>query len=553
MTRRLETSTTRPVRRERFFGLLAALPLACAHPPGGAEDGAGAGPTVEVKVVAFNDFHGNLGVPKPWKTKAGDVDSGGIGYFAAHIARLRAENPNSVVVSAGDLIGASPLTSSLFHDEPTIEAMNMLGLDINGVGNHEFDEGPKELVRMKVGGCHPEDGCETGHEFEGARFAFLAANVVDEHSNKHLFPPYEVRELAGVPVAFIGMTLENTPAFVPPVVKGLQFLDEAETVNHLVGKLRGEGVEAIVVVVHEGGFAPGDYDECGGISGPIVDIVKRLDPEVDLVVSGHTHQAYNCEIEGRRVTSAGCYGRVITDIDLTLDTKTRDVVKVRAENVLVTHDLSPSPALEGLGQHYAAAAAPLAHRPIGALSAPIVKDENEHGESPLGSVIADAQLAATRAPDKGAADLAFMNTGGIRTGLDRAGPVTYEDLFAVHPFGNSLVTVTLTGAQLLAALEEQWTEDRVRFLQPSSTLRYQWTAEAVEGRHVVAGSVSVGGEPLELARGYRVTLNNYLADRGVFKVGQDPLPGVLDIDALEAYVVTHSPLAPAAPGRLQRK
>ncbi|MCB9649233.1 MAG: bifunctional metallophosphatase/5'-nucleotidase [Deltaproteobacteria bacterium] len=526
--------------------------VACARNPGPSE-GVGATETVEVKVVAFNDFHGNLGVPKPWKTKDGEVPSGGVDYFAAHVAKLRAQNPNNVVVSAGDLIGASPLTSSLFHDEPTIEAMNMIGLDINGVGNHEFDEGPKELVRMKAGGCHPEDGCKTGHEFEGARFAFLAANVVDDHTKEHFFPPYEIKERAGIPIAFIGMTLENTPAYVPPVVKGLQFLDEADTVNHLVGKLRDQGVEAIVVVVHEGGFIPGDYDECGGISGPIVDIVKRLDPEVDLVVSGHTHQAYNCEIDGRRVTSAGCYGRLITDIDLTLDPKTRDVVKVSAKNLLVTHDVEPTADLSGLEQHYAEAAAPLANRPIGQLSAPIGKDENEHGESPLGSVIADAQLEATQAADKGAADLAFMNTGGIRTGLDKVGPVTYEDLFAVHPFGNSLVTVTLTGAQLHQALEEQWGEDRVRFLQPSSSLRYVYHDEAVGGVHVPVETVTIGGKPLDLKKGYRVTLNNYLAERGIFKLGTDPLPGVLDLDALEAYVEAHSPLAPPVPGRLMRK
>lgn len=537
------------MRRAVLSSLALAGLAACAHP-----SGCSARETVDVKVVAFNDFHGNLGVPKGWKTKDGEVPAGGIGYFAAHVARLRARNPETVVVSAGDLVGASPLTSSLFHDEPTIEAMNMVGLDVNGVGNHEFDEGPKELVRMKAGGCHPEDGCKTGHTFEGARFDFLAANVVDAHTKKHFFPPYTIKERAGLPIAFIGMTLEATPAFVPPaMVRGLQFLDEADTVNHLVKKLRGEGVEAIVVVVHEGGFIPGDYDECGGISGPIVDVVKRLDPAVDLVVTGHTHQAYNCEIAGRRVTSAGCYGRLLTDIDLTLDRQTRDVVKVVAHNVLVTHDLEPTAELSGLERHYAEAAAPLAHRVIGELSAPIGKEEGADGESPLGSVIADAQLAATAGPDTGNAELAFMNTGGIRVGLDKAGPVTYEDLFSVHPFGNTLVTVTLTGAQVLQALEEQWGEERVRFLQPSSTLRYTWTAEPVGGRHVQPEDVTIGGAPLVLERDYRVTLNNYLADRGVFRAGREPLGGVVDLDALEAYVAARSPLAPAAPGRLKRK
>lgn len=535
------------------IALAAALVVASACTKNGSGPaGPNATPPVEVKVIAFNDFHGNLAPPKPWKTKAGPVPTGGVGYFAKHIARLRAENPHHIVVSAGDLVGASPLTSGLFHDEPTIEAMNLIGLDLNGVGNHEFDEGLPELLRMQAGGCHPEDGCARTEGFEGARAKFLAANVIDEHSGKNIFPPYEVRELGGVPVAFIGMTLENTPAFVPPVVDGLKFLDEADTVNHLVAELAEQGVEAIVVIVHEGGFAPGDYDGCGGLSGPIVDIVERLHEEVDLVVSGHTHQAYNCEVAGRRVTSAGCYGNLVTDIDLTLDPVSGDVVKVVAENQLVTHDLEPVATLAALADEYAERAAPIARRPIGRLAAPLSKAVNDSGESPLGSVIADAQLAATAGPDQGGAQLAFMNTGGIRTSLDEAGSITYEDLFAVHPFGNTLVTVTLTGRQIHDALEQQWTEERVRFLQPSHTLRYTWVADAPRGEHVPVASVTVAGEPLDLDASYRVTVNNYLADRGVFAEGRNPTPGVVDIDALIAYVEAHEAIAPAEPGRIRR-
>lgn len=542
------------VRRTRCLLPLSSALVAlagCTRTAGGPPERDPA-PPVDIKVIAFNDFHGNLEAPKPWKTKKGKVETGGVGYFAAHIARLKAMNPNHVVVSAGDLIGASPLTSGLFHDEPTIEAMNLIGLDLNGVGNHEFDEGLPELLRMQAGGCHPEDGCQTGHDFEGSRAKFLAANVIDEHSGKHIFPPYDVRELGGVPVAFIGMTLENTPAFVPPVVDGLKFLDEADTVNHLVEKLRAEGVEAIVVIVHEGGFAPGDYDECGGLSGPIVDVVHRLDDEVDLVVTGHTHQAYNCVVAGKRVTSAGCFGSLVTDIDLVVDPISKDVLSVEAENILVTHDIEADPTLAGLAETYAKKAAPLAKRPIGELADPLAKVVNDHGEAPLGSVIADAQLVATAPADKGGAHVAFMNTGGIRTSLEEPGVLAFEDLFAVHPFGNTLVTVTLTGAQIHRALEQQWTKDRVRFLQPSHSLRYSWKPDAPRGEHVPLASVTIDGAPLDLEKNYRVTVNNYLAERGVFKEGTDPTPGVVDIDALIAFVKANSPVKAPTPGRIRK-
>lgn len=538
-------------RLTRFAPLLVGAAFACTTAAPKPESATAVAP-VTVKIVAINDFHGNLEVPAPWKTKSGRVPSGGVAYLASHIAKLRAANEHTVVVSAGDLVGASPLVSGLFHDEPTIEAMNLIGLDINGVGNHEFDEGLPELLRMQAGGCHAKDGCQSGHDFKGSTAKFLAANVIDEHSGKNIFPAYEVREMAGVPVAFIGMTLENTPAFVPPVVSGLKFLDEADTVNHLVKKLKTEGVQAIVVVLHEGGFIPGGYDECGGLSGPIVDILKRLDKEVDLVVTGHTHQAYNCVVDGLRVTSAGCFGRVVTDIDLTLDPQTQDVLKVEAKNSLVTHDLPEDPRLVALTAEYVKKAAPLAKRKVGTLAAPLPKSVNEHGEAPLGSIIADAQLFVTQDPDKGGADLAFMNTGGIRVGLETPGELAFEDLFAVHPFGNTLVTITLSGAQIHQALEEQWGPERTRFLQPSHTLRYIWHEEAPAGQHVPLETLTLGGKPLVLDQPYRVTLNNYLAGRGVFAQGTDSTPGVVDIDALLVYVKAHAPVKPVKPGRLRK-
>ncbi len=286
---------------------------------------------VEVQILALNDFHGNLAPPSGSSGRVGPTTlAGGAEYLATHVKTLEATNRNTIVVSAGDLIGASPLLSGLFHDEPTIEAMNSIGLDLNAVGNHEFDEGATELLRMQNGGCHPVDGCLDGDGFGGADFEFLAANVVSETTGKTLFPPYSIQNFTGAKVAFIGMTLEGTPNIVSPSgVAGLDFLDEADTVNALVPELTRRGVEAIVVMIHEGGLPTSlDINACAGVSGPIVDIVNRLDDEVDLVISGHTHQPYVCNIDGKPVTSAYSFGRVLTDIDMKVDRAKKDVTSI---------------------------------------------------------------------------------------------------------------------------------------------------------------------------------------------------------------------------------
>ena len=273
-----------------------ATVVACAGRTGLA-GGAGPPPPVRVQILAINDFHGHLEPPTGLEGVVGGVPAGGAAYLATHFARMRTLNPNTVLLSAGDLIGGSPLLSALFHDEPTVEALDLMGLDFNAVGNHEFDEGVDELLRMQQGGCHPMDGCQDGDGFAGARFGFLAANVRWRDSGQSVFPAYGIRRFEGVRVAFIGLTLEGTPAVVSTSgVAGLQFDDEAETVNRLVPQLRGRGIEAIVVVIHEGGLPTGGHDDCPSLSGPIVGIVAQLEDAVDLVISGHTHQAYNCAL-----------------------------------------------------------------------------------------------------------------------------------------------------------------------------------------------------------------------------------------------------------------
>jgi 5'-nucleotidase len=380
---------------------------------------------VVVTILAINDFHGNLRPPPGGisiadpqdKTKKIAVSAGGAEHMATLVKQVRANKKNSVFVAAGDLIGASPLLSALFHDEPTIESLSAMGLEITAVGNHEFDEGKIELLRMQNGGCHPKDGCQGPHKFAGAKFRYLAASTVDKSTGKTLLPAYEVKEFEGIPVAFIGLTLKGTPNVVSPSgVVGLEFRDEAETINALVPQIRQRGIEAIVVLIHEGGFPTGDYNECPGISGPIVDIVGKLDKAVDLVVSGHTHRAYRCVIDGRLVTSADKFGTVVTEIELQLDRKTRDVVSAKADNLIVrTGAYAKDPEQTALLAAYEALVKPPGGRPVGSITAALSRDEGPAGESVLGQIITDAQLSATRAEQDGGAVI-----GGGDTAMEEA-------------------------------------------------------------------------------------------------------------------------------------
>jgi 5'-nucleotidase len=558
-----------PSPRPLFRALLLASSFlfACAH-PGGQPSGAlpASSPRqVRVRVLALNDFHGHLAPPpgSSGEIRTGTnpdgspakVKTGGASFLARHLARLREASPNTVVVAAGDLIGATPLLSALFHDEPTIEAMNLMGLDLAAVGNHEFDEGATELQRMQSGGCHPVDGCQDGTPFAGARFRYLAANV-RTGSGTTLFPPYALREFEGMKVAFIGMTLEGTPEIVQASgIAGLQFRDEVETVNALVPELKRQGVEAIVVVVHEGGIQAGLYDGCEGISGPIVDIAQGVDDEVDVLLTGHTHQAYNCVIDGKRVTSAASFGRLLTNLELVLDAATGEVVESTARNIPVTRDVEAVPEVQALVERYDTLAAPLRDRRIGQVTAPLQQPNARlwpSGESPLGNTLADAQLAATK--DAGA-QVAFMNPGGIRGELD-AGDVTYGEAFTVQPFGNALVTLTLTGAQLHTLLEQQWQGPNIRILQPSKGFSYTWKASAPPGQKVDPASLWLHGAPVDPAGRYRVTVNNFLAGGGdgfhVLTEGTERRGGPVDVDALEAWMKAHSPFPPPETNRITR-
>jgi len=514
------------------------------------------GPFVELQILAINDFHGNLEAPRN--------DYGGAAYLASHLRRAEAGAEHTVIVSAGDLIGATPLISSLFHDEPTIEFANLLGLDYNGVGNHEFDEGKKELLRMQYGGPYPVDGQSPAGPFTGADFRFLAANVIDNDSGETLFPAFGIEHYDGIPVAFIGLTLEDTPSVASSAaVAGLTFMDEAETINALVPQIRSQGVEAIIVVLHEGGF-PGDggEDDCNDFRGPIVDIVERTNPAVDLFVTGHTHKHYLCRLNGRPVTSTGNAGRFYTSISARLDRASGDMTVVDFGNVPVTQDIEPAPDVEALVARYRALVESVSSKVVGTITGDFTKEQNAAGESLLGGLIADAQLAASRQAEQGGADVSFMNSGGIRSNLlyqpsstEKPGEVTYAEVFAVHPFGNHLVTMTLTGAQIDTLLELQWTDRSSRnILMPSAGFSYTWSRSQPAGARVDPSSIRLHGDMVDPDGRYRVTVNSFLADGGdgfpLLREGTERVDGGADVDALKDYLAANSPVSPVEPDRI---
>ncbi len=526
----------------------------------------------KIQILAVNDFHGNLEATSTLSFNG--VPAGGVEYLATHIANKQAASPahKKLVVSAGDLIGASPLISALFHDEPTIEAFNEIGLDYNAVGNHEFDEGAKELKRMQKGGCHPVDGCLDGDGFDGADFKFLAANVTDIKTGETIFPAMGITQVKNRQIAIIGMTLEGTPNIVSPSgVAGLRFMDEADTVNKIVGRLKSRGIETIIVLVHEGGFPSvgTEFNACPGISGPIIDIVNRTSDEVDLFITGHTHQAYNCIIDDRPVVSASSFGRVLTEIDLQIRRNDGEVQSIAINNQLVTRDVPKDADMTSLIAKYGAISTPLANRVIGSISADIKRAATRQEESSLGSMIADAQLAATADPGFGDAVIAMMNPGGVRADLlfasstagEGDGNVTYGEAFTVQPFGNSLVTMTLTGAQIEAVLEQQFATpvppatNPVRLLlQVSEGFTFAYSVSGTIGNMIDPASIMLNGVTLDPNAEYRVTVNSFLADGGdgftVFREGTDRLGGDVDLDALEKYLTANAPVPPPALGRV---
>ena len=586
-------------RRRRTYRLVAAAAglatvagLAAAL-PAGAHDSKHGKPLPsryqDVQLLSFNDLHGNLEPPSGSSGRVTElqadgttktIDAGGVEYLATHLREAREGNKYSITAAGGDMVGASPLVSGLFHDEPTIEALNKLDLDVTSVGNHEFDEGAVELARLQNGGCHPTAGCYTDKKFKGADFPYLAANVLSEKTGKPILAPYWVWKKKDVKVGFIGVTLEDTPGVVSAEgVKGLKFKDEVETINKYAKVLQRQGVKSIVALIHEGGApasaaynydcdAPGAGD---GISGPIVDIAKNISPSVDALVTGHTHAAYVCTIDDpagnpRMVTSAASFGRLYTDTTLTYDRFTGDIARTSVEsaNHVVTRTVAKAPDMTQLLTKWNTLAAPIGNRAIGYISADVPSTGTE---SPMGDLIADAQLAYGRSLDP-ETDLALMNPGGVRAGLTYAakgtegdGVVTYAEGFTVQPFSNTVNLQDFTGAQLLQVLQEQVSATNAaspKILLPSANLTYTLDLTKSGAARIVLDSVRLNGAAVDPAATYRVATNSFLAGGGdgftTLGQGTNDLVGGDDLAALVEYLTANSsasaPIAPPTANRI---
>ncbi|SDC74524.1 bifunctional metallophosphatase/5'-nucleotidase [Actinokineospora iranica] len=560
----------------RISAVLAVAALTVAGLAGAVgADAAGRPMAADLRLIAFNDFHGNLAPPAGSSGRVtlpdgNTVDAGGAAYLATHVARLRGESEHSLVLSAGDNIGASPLTSALFHDEPTIEFLNRIGVAATTIGNHEFDEGYQELRRMQSGGCHPADGCQFRPRFHGSRFPYLGANIAFD-SGAPAALPFTIKFASGVPVGVIGVTLKDLPSVVTPeAVEGFTFGDEVAALDRTSRLLDRVGVRTQVVLMHQGDNTEGGGpDDCRTVPGPARRIATAASASIDVFFTGHSHQQYNCVVDDpdgnpRPLIQGSSFGRLLSVVDLKIDKRSRDVLRAEtvAHNEIVTRTVPADPEIAALVDEASAKSAPIANRRVGTISADLVRAAAPSGESPLGDVIADAQLAATAGNQ---AQVAMTNPGGIRTDLTYAsspagegdGVVTYGETFAVQPFGNITQTVTLTGAQIKAVLEQQWQPQPngttlTRFLQVSSTLTYTWSRSAGQGDRV--SDIAIAGQPLDPAATYRVSVNNFLAAGGdgftELAKGTDLTGGPVDLDAFTAYLSANPNLSPPAPTRV---
>lgn len=535
---------------------------------------------VDIRIIGINDFHGYLDPPKASTDlpQAGGerirIPSGGVAYLASAIDSLKAGQANTVVVGAGDLIGASPLSSSLFLDEPSIMAMDMVGLEYSAVGNHEFDRGTDELLRMQKGGCEKytlAEPCRIDKPFPGAKYRMLAANTFMPDGST-LFPGTAMKSFGSgnskVTIGFIGMTLEGTSTMVSANrIKGVRFADEADTANALVPRLKAAGADIIVVLIHEGvSNDSGDINDakCGGLSGALFPILDRLDPAVDLVISGHTHQSYVCDYSNLNkdhpvlLTSAGSRGQVVTGIDLKYDPVSRKLLSKSARNVVVQSEaftgakgpvplidaypkFTPRADVAALVARYRDAAKTEESRVIGTLAGPATRSSGTTGESLLGNLVADAQLAATSGPDDGGAQIAFMNPGGLRADVVPLpdGKVTFGSVFAAQPFGNQMVVKTFTGAQIKQLLEQQFADiTYVRILSPSTGFRFGYDLSKPAGQRLLFATLN--GKPIEDGATYRVATSDFLGNGGdgfsVLKDGTNPTAGPIDLEALVALL-----------------
>ncbi|MFB7140294.1 bifunctional metallophosphatase/5'-nucleotidase [Gottfriedia sp. NPDC056225] len=494
---------------------------------------------IQVQLLGINDFHGQLNTTRKFNGR----NVGGAAYLSAYLKQKKKENQNTILVHAGDMVGGSPPISSFLQDEPTIEVLNRMDFDYGTLGNHEFDRGVKEMMKLIYGGKNAKT-----EYFNGANFPYLCANVIDDQTGKTILPPYSIKKINGVPIGFIGVVIKDTPKIAPPnQTAGVKFIDEATAINHSVEALKKQGVKAIVVIAHDGGS---QSNSTGKVTGDIVRMAKKMDDEVDVIISGHTHTYLNKEVNGKLIVQAYSYGTAFSDIHLKIDTKTKDIIDKHAKIVMVYQDaIKPDPEIKVMIQKYESKIAPVVNKVVGKAGDDVFSKKNHDGESSLGSIIADSQRNAMNS------DFAFMNFSGIRADLPK-GDVTMDELVTIQPFKLKLVKMTLTGEQIRKLLNQQWQYNgNVRMLQISG-LKYTWDDSKQPGQKVIK-IMRTDGTPINTQTKYSVTTNSYLSNGGdnfsVLLDGKNKIVGLTDLDAFENYLKEQKkPLVAAYDGRIIR-
>ena len=555
--------------------ILSSFFAGCATQRPPEAQSAAAPSTIELSIFSINDFHGHIQSRLPTPTsprlpdpKTGEVRpqaAGGVAYLATVLNELRTQRKNQVFVAAGDLIGASPQMSSLLKDEPTLSALDQLGLLVTSLGNHELDRGIPELLRKTRGECASGSGTCAWPEFKRPGFPYLAANMFEIESGKRLLPSHLIKDVGGLKVAFVGAVTRDTPkVVVPRNIVGLRFADEADTLNALVPELREQGAQVLVAIMHEGAIFEGPANDptyaCPGLKGRGVDIAKRLDPAYAIIISAHTHNAYTCKIDGRLIVQAGSFGGWLTESRLTFDSTGKLLDGQSINHPVLQSKYAPDPAFAALVERADSLTTAERNKPVALLTRGATRTTSPpFGDSSLGNLVADAQLAFAK--KRTAVDFAMTNSGGIRADLTviPGQTVTHSDLFAIQPFGNDLIALTLTGTQLQELIRKQLHDRHAgepTTLQVSHNLRYQW--QQAEGQEPTLDFVTVDGKPLDPARDYRIVVNTFMAeggdDLGVLKQGRNREVVGMDMDAFEESLHDNpKAVDQIEPGRIVKK